>query len=96
MLSDCEDTRTLKSAYFIPFIVQICRKSLWTNRLLGSRHDDDLRRRRGLLLHDDDLFRAEAAALAAKGEQGDDGGEAGDASDDNTGDGATIRRAAII
>ena len=86
---------TLTSASFIQFIVQICRQSLWATLLLGSRYDDDLRRRRGLLLHDDDLFRAEAAAPAAKGKQGDDGGEAGDASDDNTSDGATIRLAAI-
>ena len=52
---------TLTSASFIPFIVQICRQSLWATLLLGSRNDDDLRRRRGLLLHDDDLFRAISA-----------------------------------
>lgn len=70
---------------------------------LSSRprgNDDDLRlllhRDRRLLLHDEYLFRAEAAALAAKGKQGDDTDDADEATDDDTGDGAIVRLTATF
>ena len=85
------------------FIERPSREPFFFVCSLSSRprgNDDDLRlllhRHRRLLLHDEYLFRAEAAALAQKREEHDDADDAEEATDDDTGDGARILHTAVF